>query len=64
MNRKHDIDDPRRLLLVRALSVGLFGAGWSGANAITFGVFGSTPRKLPPGQSKGPADAAKTEKKK
>lgn len=51
MNGKDDIDDPRRRLLVRALTAGLFGAGWSGANAITFGVFGSKPKKLPPGQS-------------
>ena len=45
------IDDPRRALLVRALTVGLLGAGWSSAEAITFGVFGSRPRKLPEGQS-------------
>lgn len=46
-----EIDDPRRALLVRALTAGLLGAGWSGAEAITFGVFGSRPRKLPEGQS-------------
>ena len=46
-----EIDDPRRALLVRALTAGLLGAAWSGAEAITFGVFGSRPRKLPEGQS-------------
>lgn len=46
-----EIDDPRRALLVRALTAGLLGAGWTGAEAITFGVFGSRPRKLPEGQS-------------
>ena len=46
-----EIDDPRRALLVRALTAGLLGTGWSGAEAITFGVFGSRPRKLPEGQS-------------
>ena len=46
-----DIDDPRRLLLIRALAAGLLGAGLTSAQAITFGIFGSKPRKLPEGQS-------------
>jgi len=51
MNGKDEIDDPRRLLLIRALTAGLFGAGWSSADAITFGIFGTKPKKLPEGQS-------------
>ncbi len=51
MNRTQEIDDPRRLLLIRALAAGLFGATVSSAQAITFGIFGSRPKKLPEGQS-------------
>lgn len=51
MKRFDDIDDPRRMLLVRALTAGLLGAGLGSAQAVTFGIFGSKPRKLPPGQS-------------
>ena len=51
MKRIDDIDDPRRLFLIRALTAGLFGAGLSEAQAITFGIFGSRPKKLPEGQS-------------
>ena len=51
MKRMDDIDDPRRLLLIRALAAGLLGAGLTSAQAITFGIFGSKPRKLPEGQS-------------
>lgn len=48
--REHD--DPRRQWLIRALSAGLFGLTVPAhAQAITFGVFGSRPRKLPEGQS-------------
>lgn len=46
-----EIDDPRRLLLIRALTAGLLGTAFTGAEAITFGIFGSKPRKLPEGQS-------------
>lgn len=46
-----EIDDPRREWLIRALTAGLLGTTWSAADAITFGVFGSRPRKLPEGQS-------------
>ena len=45
------IDDPRRLLLIQALTAGLLGTGLSSARAITFGIFGSKPRKLPESQS-------------
>ena len=51
MKRMDEIDDPRRLLLVRALTAGLLGTAWSGAEAITFGIFGSKPKKLPENQS-------------
>jgi hypothetical protein len=51
MKRTDEIDDPRRQLLVRALTAGLLGAASSSTLAVTFGVFGSRPRKLPPGQS-------------
>lgn len=51
MKRSDDIDDPRRQWLIRALAAGFFGVGAASAQAITFGIFGSRPRKLPPGQS-------------
>ncbi len=46
-----EIDDPRRMLLIRALTAGLLGVTAASSQAITFGIFGSKPRKLPPGQS-------------
>lgn len=46
-----EIDDPRRLLLIRALAAGAFGSGLSAAQAISFNIFGSRPHKLPDGQS-------------
>lgn len=44
-------DDPRRRLLLKALAAGwlLGGSGWSAAAPA--GLFGSRPRKLPPGRS-------------
>ena len=51
MKRIDEIDDPRRQWLIRALAAGFFGAASVSAQAVTFGVFGSRPRKLPPGQS-------------
>ena len=51
MKRTDEIDDPRRLLLIRALTAGLLGVTAASSQAITFGIFGSKPRKLPPGQS-------------
>ena len=47
----NDIDDPRRVLLIRALAAGLLGASLPSAQAITFGIFGSRPTKLPASQS-------------
>lgn len=49
MQTSDDIDDPRRLWLIQALSAGLFGATFTQAQA--FGFFGSRPTKLPAGQS-------------
>lgn len=51
MKRFDEIDDPRRQWLIRALAAGFFGTAGASAQAITFGIFGSRPRKLPPGQS-------------
>ena len=48
---KNEMDDPRRLVLIRALSAGLLGLALPTAEAITFGIFGSRPTKLPQGQS-------------
>ncbi len=50
MNRFDPIEDPRRRLLIEALTVGFFAWGIPfGANAQN--VFGNRPAKLPPGQS-------------
>lgn len=49
MSRYDDTDDPRRRLLVQALTAGLFSAGWAGRSLAD--VFGSSPSKLPAGQS-------------
>jgi len=51
MTAQHEIDDPRRKLLVRALSAGLLYGTLSPAQALTFGLFGSKPSKLPDSQS-------------
>ena len=51
MTENHEIDDPRRKLLVRALSAGLLYGTLSPAQALTFGLFGSKPSKLPDTQS-------------
>jgi hypothetical protein len=51
MNRFDKADDPRRRLLIEALSAGLISVGLPGGNALAQGVFGSKPAKLPPGQS-------------
>ncbi len=51
MNRFDKIDDPRRRLLIDALTLGLISAGFPVGTAVAQGVFGSRPAKLPPGQS-------------
>jgi hypothetical protein len=42
-----ELDDPRRRVLLRALAAGFF----SSAGTATAQLFGTTPQKLPPGQS-------------
>ncbi len=51
MSRFDTTDDPRRRLLIQALSTGLFTTAYTEANALSFSIFGSKPSKLPPGQS-------------
>ena len=51
MTARHEIDDPRRKLLVRALAAGALYGSLSPAQALTFGLFGSKPSKLPDTQS-------------
>ena len=48
---QHETDDPRRQILIRALAAGLLGSALTPAQAVTFGLFGSKPGKLPAGQS-------------
>jgi hypothetical protein len=49
---KDEIDDPRRQILVQALTAGLLGSALTPAHALTFGsLFGSKPSKLPETQS-------------
>jgi hypothetical protein len=43
--------DPRRRLLMQALTTGLFSSALPGANALADSLFGSKPAKLPAGQS-------------
>jgi hypothetical protein len=50
MRRFGEADDPRRRILIQALTLGLFSATAPvGANAQS--IFGTSPSKLPPGQS-------------
>jgi hypothetical protein len=51
MSHSNEADDPRRRLLIQALSAGLFSAGIPGANAQVANIFGSRPARLPPNQS-------------
>lgn len=51
MSRFDEVDDPRRRLLIQALSAGVFYAALNGKEALASGIFGSVPGKLPPGQS-------------
>jgi hypothetical protein len=45
------LEDPRRRLLVQALTVGLVAAGVPAGNALAQRALGTRPTKLPPGQS-------------
>jgi hypothetical protein len=47
----HEIEDPRRRLLIQALAAGVFSAGLPGSYALAAGIFGSRPAKLPEGKS-------------
>jgi len=51
MKYSDDADDPRRRLLIQALSAGLFSMGIPGANAQVANIFGSKPARLPANQS-------------
>ena len=51
MSLADDADDPRRRLLIKALAAGLFSTVVPGSAALAGSIFGSTPTKLPPGQS-------------
>lgn len=51
MSRFDEADDPRRRLLIKALAAGAFSAAFTDKAALAAGIFGSTPKKLPPGQS-------------
>lgn len=51
MKYSDDADDPRRRLLIQALSAGLFSVGIPGANAQVANIFGSKPARLPANQS-------------
>ncbi len=46
-----EADDPRRRLLIQALSLGLFSTALPGGNVLAQSIFGSRPSKLPAGQS-------------
>lgn len=51
MSSFNDSDDPRRRMLIKALTAGLFSAGVPMSNALAQSLFGSPPTKLPPNQS-------------
>ena len=51
MKHHEEADSPRRRLLIKALSAGLFTVGFPGAKALAAGIFGSRPTKLPEGQA-------------
>ena len=52
MKGQNEADDPRRRLLVQALTVGVFSGASLGASAqVRGGFFGSQPARLPPEQS-------------
>lgn len=51
MSHHNEADDPRRRILIQALSAGVFSAGFTASDAFAQAIFGSRPAKLPPGQS-------------
>lgn len=46
-----EAEDPRRRLLIQALSLGLFSTALPGGQALAQSIFGNKPSKLPAGQS-------------
>ncbi len=50
MNAFDKVEDPRRRLLVKALTAGLISGGFPAASALAQNVIGRRPTKLPPGQ--------------
>lgn len=51
MTRFGEAEDPRRRLLIQALTAGLFSTVLPGGNVLAASIFGTPPSKLPPGQS-------------
>lgn len=51
MTAPDEADDPRRRILIQALSAGLFATGLPNAGAQVADIFGSKPARLPPDQS-------------
>ncbi|MEK7810754.1 MAG: FecR domain-containing protein [Pseudomonadota bacterium] len=51
MSRFDEADDPRRRLLIKALTAGVISAALMNKVALAESIFGSTPRKLPSGRS-------------
>lgn len=51
MKNIDEADDPRRRVLIQALTAGAFAASLPEVNAQGFSIFGSKPAKLPPKQS-------------
>jgi hypothetical protein len=51
MSGFEELDDPRRRLLIQALATGMFSTALFDKDAFADSFFGSSPRKLPPGQS-------------
>lgn len=51
MSNSNELDDPRRRILIKALAAGAFSAAISSKESLAWGIFGSTPRKLPASQS-------------
>ena len=51
MNSSYEIEDPRRRVLVRALTLGLFAHGLMPDDVYAWSLFGEKPKKMPPGKS-------------
>lgn len=51
MSRSGEADDPRRRILIQALTLGLFSGAVPASSALAQSFFGGSPAKLPPGQA-------------